>query len=148
MNIKTNNSGSNSNFDSDDSNSSLLAIDGTQVVCVRVKNIRPEYDNLEKWMEDTKSNEYIGRKGVVFIDGKRFPPNDSMWSNPYKITDECERNESIKLYEEYIENKIKKYNLVPELLNLRGKKLGCWCIGIKQDFETKSQPLPVVVRSL
>ena len=43
----------------------------TTCVNVKVKYIRPFYNNLKEWMED-ENNVYIGRKGVVFIDGKRF----------------------------------------------------------------------------
>lgn len=42
------------------------------VVNVKVAFIRPEYQNLKEWMQDDK-NVYIGRKGIVFVDGKRFP---------------------------------------------------------------------------
>lgn len=42
------------------------------VVNVKVAFIRPEYQNLKEWMQDNK-NVYIGRKGIVFVDGKRFP---------------------------------------------------------------------------
>jgi len=38
------------------------------VVNVRVKSIRPKYNNLKEWIADG-SNVYIGRGGVVFIDG-------------------------------------------------------------------------------
>lgn len=42
------------------------------VVNCKVKHIRPKYNNLEEWIKD-ENNVYIGRKGVVFIDEKRFP---------------------------------------------------------------------------
>jgi hypothetical protein len=42
------------------------------VVNVKVEYIRPKHKNLSEWMKD-ENNVYIGRKGVVFIDGKRFP---------------------------------------------------------------------------
>lgn len=44
------------------------------VVNVKVANLRPHYNNLREWMQD-EDNVYIGRKGVVFIDGKRFLVN-------------------------------------------------------------------------
>jgi hypothetical protein len=46
----------------------------TTVVCVKVDFIRPEYKNLEEWMRNP-NNVYIGRSGVVFINGERFPKN-------------------------------------------------------------------------
>lgn len=104
------------------------------VVNVKVKYIRPKYDNLEEWIKD-KNNVYIGRKGVVFIkrgEGKeRFPKADSIWANPFKIDEKngVDRDKVIELYREYITDKIKKEpELVDELLKLEGKNLGCWCV--------------------
>ncbi len=100
----------------------------TQVINVCVGNIRPEYNNLSEWMKNKEEHVYIGRKGVVFIDGVRFPLYDSLWANPYKISDSQPREKVLELYLEHIENKIKSDNLlVKELLKLKGKKLGCWC---------------------
>lgn len=107
----------------------------TIVVNVKVKNIRPAYNDVQKcvgyndlreWMMDDK-NVYIGRKGVVFIDGERFPKCDSIWANPFKITGDDTRQSVIAKYEKYIRNKIKKEHLYDELEKLRGKRLGCWC---------------------
>lgn len=98
----------------------------TKVVNVRVKNIKPKYNNLKEWMQK-KNHIYIGRKGIVFIDNKRFPSKDSIWCNPFKITPTQTREVVLRKYEKYIINKIKKEHLVTELLKLRGKKLGCWC---------------------
>lgn len=97
----------------------------TQIVNVKVQNIRPEYKNLKEWMEDD-NNVYIGRSGIVFIEGKRFPPKKSIWANPFKVQNN--RNETvIQLYEKYIRDKIENEYGVDELLKLQGKTLGCWC---------------------
>ena len=43
------------------------------VVNVKVNYIRAfGFENLEEWMQDP-NNEYIGRRGVIFVDRKRFP---------------------------------------------------------------------------
>lgn len=43
------------------------------LVNVRVCNLRKlGYQDLKAWMNDP-NNVYIGRKGIVFIDGERFP---------------------------------------------------------------------------
>lgn len=99
----------------------------TKVVNVRVKSIRPKYDNLKSWIDDSDSNVYIGRKGIVFIDGERYPKHDSMWANPFKVTDNDTRENVLDKYEKYIIAKIRKENLVDQLLKLKGKNLGCWC---------------------
>jgi hypothetical protein len=100
----------------------------TQVIKVSVENIRPEYNNLYEWMKNKDENIYIGRKGVVFINGTRFPLNDSPWANPYKITKDQSREQVLLMYLEYIEKKLESNNnLINDLLNLKGKKLGCWC---------------------
>ena len=95
----------------------------TKITNVKVSNIRPTYNNLEEWINDP-NNVYIGRKGIVFINGIRFPKNDSIWCNPYKIDNNTIR---IQKYKTYIKDKIKKENLTDELLKLKNKNLGCWC---------------------
>lgn len=103
-----------------------MSISETKVVNVRVKHIRPEYHNLKIWTQDSK-NEYIGRKGIVFIknsEGKkeRFPKNNSIFHNPFKGENVCEK------FEVYIRNRIKtEPKLKEQLLKLKGKRLGCWC---------------------
>lgn len=98
----------------------------TKVVNVKVAHIRPKYNNLEDWMNDP-NNAYVGRRGVVFIDGQRFPKQDSIWHNPFKINKDNDRKAVIQRYETYIIDKIKRENLKNELLNLKNKNLGCWC---------------------
>lgn len=101
-------------------------IEATCVVNVKVLNIRPEYQNLKEWCED-ENNVYIGRKGVIFIDGERYPKTDSIWANPFKINNQNTREIVIQKYRKYIIKKIKKENLWDALFDLKGKNLGCWC---------------------
>ena len=96
----------------------------TTVCNVRVANIRPKYNNLKEWMKDD-GNVYIGRKGIVFIDGIRFPSIDSVWANPYKVTDQCSRETALEKYRTYIVEKITSGKV--NLLALKVKQLGCWC---------------------
>lgn len=103
------------------------------VINVKVANLRksePRRENLREWMKD-EENVYIGRAGIVFIDNVRFPKESSIWANPYKVGDkkgQYEREESLKLYESYIREKIKgSESMKEELLKLKGKNLGCWC---------------------
>ncbi len=104
----------------------LCPKDATNIVNVKVKNIRPKYDNLEEWIND-KNNVYIGRKGVVFINKVRYPKEDSIWCNPFKIDEDNNREDVIKKYKKYIIKKINDENLLNELMKLKGKNLGCWC---------------------
>jgi hypothetical protein len=96
------------------------------VVNVKVANIRPEYDNLKEWMDDP-NNVYIGRSGVVFINGTRFPKKSSVWANPYRIDKDNSRDSVLQKYEKYIREKLKDKQMINELASLRNKKLGCWC---------------------
>jgi len=96
----------------------------SRVICVKVKNIRPKYKDLKEWCDDP-NNLYIGRRGIVFIDGERYPKIDSPWANPYKIDKDNNREDVLKEYEEYIKNKINLTDL--NLNDLKGKVLGCWC---------------------
>ena len=94
---------------------------------VKVKYIRPKYKNLQEWMADSK-NVYIGRARIVFINNKRFPENDSPFCNPYKISKNKSREEVIQEFEKYIIDKIlADEGFRYQLLELRGKNLGCWC---------------------
>lgn len=106
----------------------------TTVVNVKVKFLRSgdasfskkAYDNLKEWMDDPE-NVYIGRRGIVFIDGERFPKKDSIWANPFKVSGKMPLRKCCKNYEEYITERIEKEDMVKELLALKGKNLGCWC---------------------
>jgi hypothetical protein len=98
------------------------------VVCVKVKNMRPHYDNLEEWMKDP-NNLYIGRRGIVFIkkpDGtkERYPKKDSIFANPFKLNKAKDNlDEVIKQFRKYA----KKTFTRKDILSLGGKNLGCWC---------------------
>ena len=100
------------------------------VTNVKVANIRPQYQNLKEWM-DNPDNVYIGRKGIVFVDGVRFPLKDSIWCNPFKIDQDNDRDKVIDKYKKYIIDKIKTEKLTPELQKLKNKNLGCWCKPLK-----------------
>jgi len=104
-----------------------MSDNSTTVSNVKVAHIRPEYNDLNEWMRDS-NNVYIGRRGIVFINGTRFPLMDSVWCNPYKIEKHGDRDEVLALYKEYILDKINNDDVALELLLfLRGKNLGCWC---------------------
>ena len=100
------------------------------VVNCKVKYIRPQYNDLEEWTKDD-NNVYIGRGGVVFIKGKRFPPKASIFCNPFIINKDGNREEVLTKYEEYIREKLKGAEVGEdfkvELMKLKGKNLGCWC---------------------
>ncbi len=99
----------------------------TYVQNVKVANIRPKYDNLQEWCNDP-SNVYIGRKGIVFINKERYPKEDSIWANPFKITSITNRQQVLQEYESYIRKKLDSDNtLIQKLLDLKDKNLGCWC---------------------
>ena len=90
----------------------------TTVCNVKVKHIKPKYNNLREWMADP-NNVYVGRSNVVFVDGERFP----------KVASICATREQV--IAQYRAHFIAKLDadpaLVVELLALRGKQLGCWC---------------------
>lgn len=95
---------------------------------VRVKFIKPKgFKNLKEWMKEP-NNVYIGRAGVVLIDGERFPKNNSLFCNPYKLNIDGTREEVIEKYRKYITKKIETEAIFKrELLKLKNKNLGCWC---------------------
>lgn len=103
------------------------------IVNVKVKYIRPKYKNLKEWIDDNDSNVYIGRPGIVFIDGIRYPPQDkcnSLLYNPYKIGVDGDRDEIINKYKKKIKKLLKNDTdgtFKKLLKSLKGKNLGCWC---------------------
>lgn len=104
------------------------------VVNCKVNSIRPlGYENLKEWMAD-ENNVYIGRAGIVFITTtnttikERFPKTSSLFANPFKIGKDGTRDEVLMKYESYITARLDNdMKLRQELLNLKGKTLGCWC---------------------
>ena len=98
------------------------------VVNVKVVYIRPQYPNLKVWSEDPQ-NLYIGRRGIVFVDGERFPKKDSLFANPFRVGKTCSREESLEKYRTYLISKIENGDItIEDLQNLQGKNLGCWCV--------------------
>lgn len=114
----------------------------TKVVNVQVEYLRKlGYKNLKEWVDDNNKNVYIARRGVILLQLKpgekkrRYPEKDSIWANPFKI-DKNEKNidkavdDVVINYEHYIREKLKNNpSLKSDLLKLKGKNLGCWCIG-------------------
>lgn len=100
----------------------------TQCVNVKVKFIRPRYGNLADWAADSEHNVYIGRGGVVFVDGKRFPPRNSEWCNPFHLKGST-REKVIRDYEDHMRARLAREESLAERLvrELKGKRLGCWC---------------------
>jgi hypothetical protein len=98
----------------------------TEVVNVKVAHIRPGFANLCEWVS-AENHVYIGRRGVVFVDGRRYPPEDSKWANPYKIGRDGSRDEVLAKYRNHIVERIRREPDLYNLEELRGKVLGCWC---------------------
>ena len=62
-----------------------------RVANVKVKFIRPAFQNLREWC-DAPGHVYIGRAGVVFVPSEadstrkeRYPKRNSIWANPFKV---------------------------------------------------------------
>jgi hypothetical protein len=96
----------------------------TTVVNVKVAHIRPRYQNLKEWCSDP-NNIYIGRGGIVFVDGERYPKTSSKWANPYKVGKDGTIDEVVEKFKKHIDALIEKGEVDP--VELKGKTLGCWC---------------------
>lgn len=93
----------------------------------KVKYIRKEnYNNLKEVCEDCK-NVYIGRRGIIILDGKRYPENSSIFCNPFKVDKDGNLEEVLNKYENIVK-KINDENLWCELDKIKDKNLYCWCI--------------------
>jgi len=92
----------------------------TSVVNIRKANLKEEgYDDLENWLEDP-NHIYIGREMSFYVTGA----NASKWQNPF--TKSKYGDDALRRYEEYLRANKK---LMSEIKELKGKKLGCWCVG-------------------
>lgn len=75
-----------------------------------------------------ESNVYIGRKGIVFVDGQRFPPHNSPFANPFKVGKDGTREEVLEKFRAYMKARLQaEPDLKQQLQQLKGKQLGCWC---------------------
>lgn len=61
---------------------------------------------------------YIGR-------WNRNVPVQSKWANPFKIGKDGTRAQVIEKYRDYL---LSRQDLMDALPELRGKRLGCWCV--------------------
>lgn len=98
------------------------------VVNCKVEYIRKDgYIDLKDWMDDIQ-NVYVGRAGVVFVKKERFPKTASPFCNPFKVGKDGTREEVIAKFRAYMEARLNgDPTLVEQLLELEGKRLGCWC---------------------
>ena len=100
----------------------------TTTVCnVKVKYLRPACKDLKDWTNGS-DNVYIGRAGVVFVNGERFPKKQSIWANPFKVGRDGSLAVILKKYQQYIAGKIKMEPNIYNIEELRGRNLGCWCV--------------------
>jgi hypothetical protein len=88
-------------------------MNNTKVINVKVKYIRPEYNNLKEWCQDPK-NVYIGRKGIVIIDKQRYPKVESIFANPFKVGVDGDRDKCIRLYRSYLHDMINEGSISTE----------------------------------
>jgi len=81
---------------------------------------------------------YIGR-AVRYTE---FTKN-SKWYNPYYLQNQTNLANNLLYFENYIREKIRQDPLKYDLEELRGKRLGCWCIG-KCGYVSTTEILPLV----
>lgn len=70
---------------------------------------------------ENNDNIYIGRRGVVFIDGERFPKQDSIFANPFKINKNNSRKSVLFKYKIHILNKLKNDEFKNKFIKLKIK---------------------------
>ena len=93
----------------------------TKSVSYPLLGILPTLDNLktvhtQEWLKDP-INCYIGRKNIYY-------GIDSIWGNPYRISQSMNRYTCVDKYKNYLLNNQQLMQRLPELF---GKNLGCWC---------------------
>lgn len=53
-------------------------------VCVKVKHLRPKYQNLKEWLE-TESHVLVCRSGRIFINKEIFHYKQHEFANPFPV---------------------------------------------------------------
>ena len=101
------------------------------IVNTRTKFIRPKYNDLRDWINDS-NNVYIGSKHSVYVTipntnkKERFPYHSSVFANPYSKCNNLPESEIMKLYEVHIRLKLLMYpDLVNDLMSMKDKNMGC-----------------------
>ena len=85
---------------------------------VKVSSLRPEFENLQAWLDASRRNIYIGREMSFYVAGAK----GSKWKNPFPVK-KFGREGCLDKYEEMVRNG----DLWDDLEELSGKTLGCWC---------------------
>lgn len=107
----------------------------TSVINVKMQSLRKlygnKYANQLEWEQGSEDHVSIGRSNSVRVKiGDAYvpwPKVGSSFANPFAVK-QYGREESIRLYREYIIDKLQKDpKLMDEFRQLRGKTLGCWC---------------------
>lgn len=111
----------------------------TTLVDLHVEYLRPKYRNLPDWRADP-DNLYIGRPGVDSINGKTLPREGSKWQNPFKVGKDGDIYSRLIQYRAHILNLINIGEV--SLEELRGKRLGCWCVKAGEISHDSSLPFP------
>ena len=110
----------------------------TTIVDLRNKH-RPGDGDIFDWLARPQ-HVYCGRPNIYRIkrDGAWMcvPPRGTncKWGNPFKIGKNCTEENCLEKYEAYV---LSSPELVSELSSLRGKVLGCWCIGTRPFCHTQ-----------
>jgi len=69
---------------------------------------------------------YVGRAVPTYYDARIQAGSE--FANPFSINDRVTRDQAIEQYREHIISKLKKNpKLRNRLMQMEGKKLGCWC---------------------
>lgn len=110
------------------------------------------YTNIKHWLSNPL-NEYVGRKGRLFItlpNGEKevfFYPA-SIWGNPFKVAD-SNIQDCLEKYRQHLYSS----GLINRLFLLSGKNLGCFCLPqnrchvdiLIEEFNKRFQPIFFVI---
>jgi len=55
----------------------------------------------------------------------------TIFGNPYRIGPDGDRKQVIEKYRSHFYNKLKNSNFRDKVLQLKGKRLGCWCFPLE-----------------
>jgi hypothetical protein len=96
------------------------------------------YRNLQEWRNDPQ-NLYVGRSGIDSINGRTVQREGSIWANPFKVGRDGNLQQCVAQYDRYIREKIARNEV--NINELRGKRLGCWCVKDEEVCFDATKPL-------
>lgn len=101
-----------------------------------VKNLRSlNIANIQEFLKDP-NNVYIGRHNRIMCNSQMIYIHESPFSNPFKVGKDGDLKTVLTKYYQYMQEKLRNDpELRKKLVEISGKRWGCWCVNSQNCFE-------------